>query len=192
MLLHRYISLALILLATSLVVTYWYFDRFDDNKTVIIQKMATIKNQSGFGFSVYRHPSERNVWIRFTLPENSVEQFDKDNPPVIWIGDGAPRYMATSKEFQASLNAVGSDLVVYEWRPNQIAVVVWHGIAEEGYNQDIIDLLQGDQIKVRYFLRTGTAKETSFSLKGMADPIAQAIDIGSTTDLRPKEAAPAL
>lgn len=189
MIIHRHTLLVSILLVASAAFTYQYFDKVDDNTIETINKIATIKNESGFSFSVYRQPAKENVWVRFSLPENSIEQFDKKNPPIIWIGRGEPRYMATSKEFQESINAVGSDLVVYEWQPKQVAVVVWHGIVEQGFSHDIIDLLQGGEIKVRYSLDSGSTNETYFALNGMADSIAHAIDINPTIDVEAQQQA---
>lgn len=181
---HRNILLATVLLAASTAFAYWFIDNNAENKINAIQKMATIQSESGFSFSVYRLPSDDQVWARFSLPENSSDQLDKDKSPIIWIDANAPRHMSTSKEFQESLHVVGSDLVVYEWRPKQIAVVIWHGIIEEGLNQDIISLLQGDEIKVRYFLSSGEVKDVIFTLKGKASSIAQALDISGSLEPR--------
>lgn len=179
---NRYVFLISILLVASFLIAYWYFNKIVDDKIVTIQKAATIQNEFGFSFTIFRHPNEGNVWVRFSLPESSSEKLDKNNPPIIWIGGSPPRHMATSKEFQESIDAIGGDFDVYEWRPKQVAVVVWHGIIKEGFSQDIIDLLQGDKIKVRYFLNSGAVNETFFSLNGRAESIAQALDISQTID----------
>jgi len=143
-----------------------------------VRKAAIVKNDLGHTFSIYRLSEGGPVWGNFALSEGMFDQVDWGKPPIYRVDKQAPTDLAEMKKTQD----MGVGIHAYEWEPKWVNFLIWHGEKDEGIAKDLIHLMEGQNVVFRYYLSTGGFKDTSFSLKGAAPAISEAIGISPKID----------
>lgn len=169
--------------ATGPAIAGWTLESTKDSMTDRTKKEASVQNEAGHRFTVYRGPNEA-AWATFSVATSSGDTIAPRRAPMLRVDSFAPHDLETSRTVTES--NVGVRL--YVWEPSFINFLVWHGKASEGRSTLLNELMSGNKVVFRYFLGTGGYKETTFSLDGAGSAIAESLGISLQADPE-KEAA---
>jgi hypothetical protein len=164
--------------APSIALADWKVEKRVDPMTDEVKKTAVVKNELGHTFSIYRLSEGGPVWGNFALSEGMFDQVDWKKPPLYRIDKNEPEDLSRMKKMQD----MGLGIHAYEWEPKWVNFLIWHGKEDEGIAKSLVQLMEGKTVVFRYYLSTGGYKDTSFSLKGAAPAIAEAIGISQRID----------
>jgi hypothetical protein len=156
----------------------WGTEERIDAMTDEVKKTAIVKNELGHTFSVYRISPGGEVWGNFALSDGRFDQVDWEKPPIYRVDKEEPTNLERMKKMQE----MGLGIHAYEWEPKWVNFLIWHGKADEGVANDLVQLMEGQKVVFRYYLSTGGYKDTTFTLKGAASAISHAIGISSKID----------
>lgn len=151
----------------------WRVEREVDSMTDEATARALVTNEEGHTFSVYRRPN-KEVWLSFRVSDNSSAVLSSQHLPIWRVDKFAPHDMSARKlgpQLQAMIGEVTAE------EPKWVHRLLWHGIEEEGRAPGLRELMEGRQLRVRYFLFTGGFKETVFPLSNAKQSIANALEI---------------
>lgn len=157
----------------------WKISTGDRSINKDAEKVATVINQAGHLFSVYRMPGNDQVWGAFSLAENTSDQIDSERPPSYRVDEGTEYDLSESKNLDELYG-----LNMYQWKPGRVDFVIWHGKVDEGVSGDIVNMIKGNDIHFRYYLEAGGYNDTSFTLTGSSFAISEivGIDLNKTID----------
>ena len=156
----------------------WVVTKRIDVMTDETIRTATVTNQMGHRFSIYRISTGGPAWGNFRLSDQVFDQVDWAQPPIYRIDSNDPVNLSRMKTMQE----MGLGIQAYAWEPKWVNFLLWHGKQEEGLAKDLVHLMEGETLVFRYYLSTGGFKDTSFSLKGSGPAIAEAIGIDANVD----------
>lgn len=122
-------------------------------------------------------PKGGSVWGTFALSDESFDTLDYEEAPMYRIDDYAPVDLNDMKDLQELEVRLGAGSPAYQWEPQWVSFVIWHGQQKKAIAQDLIQLMKGDRVVFRNYLSTGGYKETAFTLDGAASAISKAIGI---------------
>jgi hypothetical protein len=149
------------------VTAQWQVSREVDSMTDKKIVIANVKNDSGYTLSIYRDDKSGNVFANFKLPEGSLEQISPDKALIYRID----KHEALDLQYLKGLQAIiGGNS--YEWQPKWVNFLF---ATSDSKDRSIIQLFQGSNLLVRYYLPSGGYEETSFSLAGARDAITEAV-----------------
>lgn len=132
--------------------------------------VARTKNSEGFTVSLFRSDDGR-VRAIYALPISSFDRLPIEGR-VLMIRPGTER----SVEVRATLAPVQPGV----WtRSNRVAVrdLIWHGQDPAPKNGTLRNLLDSDTLFARFFSEDGVAIDTSWTLDGSHQALAQALQI---------------
>ncbi|MFI9651127.1 hypothetical protein ABGV17_11170 [Guyparkeria sp. GHLCS8-2] len=178
----RFLILFLGLAVQSAALAGWTVESHTDAMTDEVKKKATVTNDLGNSFTIYRIAPGGEVWGNFALSERMVDQVDWRDPPIFRVDKHEPHDLEDEKKLDALLKKLGDSGDVYKWEPKWVNFSMWHGDPDEGIAPVLVEIMEGSKLIVRYHLGTGGYKDTTFTLKGSADAIAEAVGISPTVD----------
>ncbi len=167
-------AIFLLALALPATATEWTTTRRVDQMTDKEIRTATVTNDAGHSFSIYRVPSGQ-AWANFSLSDQTLDQISPKGLLMYRIDKHEPVDLAQG----AALARYGVKL--HEWEPRWVNFLFWHGREEQGRGQ-LVALMEGTTLLIRYRLATGGYKETSFPLSGARQAIAWALQISEAPD----------
>ena len=162
----------------SIATADWRIYERVDAMTDEVKKTAIVRNELVHTFSIYRLSEGGPVWGNFALSEGMCDQVDWEKPPIYRVDKNEPTNLARIKRLQE----MGLGIQTYEWKPKWVNFLIWHGKEDEGIANDLVQLMEGQKVVFRYYLSIGGYKDTSFTLKGAASTISEAIGISSNID----------
>jgi hypothetical protein len=171
----RSLVIPLLLLVSAPANSEWQVLSHVDSMTDELKKAASVTNEAGYKFSIYRIQPSGKVLANFSLPENSLDHISFETPLIYRIDKNEPFDTSIYKSLQ---ELVGGN--VYEWQPTWVNFYIWSGDIKEGINDQIKDIMRGKKLLIRYYLVTGGYREASFGLDGCAKAISEAIDIDTS------------
>lgn len=178
----RVFILLVLTLAAAAAQAGWTVSTHVDAMTDERRKSARVTNDLGHSFSVYRITSGGAAWGNFALSDDVFDQVDWDRLPRYRIDKNEPHDLSRLKRMQQTLG-----MEMYSWEPKWINFRLWHGKYQEGLAADLVEMMTGDTLLVRYHLSTGGYKDTTFTLEGAGPAIAEALDIPQEIDLHAQE-----
>ena len=156
----------------------WGVEKRVDAMTDEVKKTARVENEFGHTFSIYRLTKDGPVWGNFSLSKEMFDQVDWEKPPIYRVDKNKPINLSDMKQ----LHKMGVGVSAYEWTPKWVNFLIWHGKQAEGIATELVQLMEGEKVVFRYFMFTGGYKDTSFSMKGAASAISEAIGINPEID----------
>ena len=161
----------------SIAIADWTVNTSVDAMTDEKKKVAIVKNDLGHTFSIYRISKGGAVWGNFSLSDKMFDQVDWKKPPIYRIDKNKPIDLSSMKKLQDTFG-----VQAYSWEPKWVNFLIWHGKEDEGISENIVNLMEGEKVVFRYYLSTGGYKDTTFTLKGAAPAISEAIGISGQID----------
>lgn len=152
----------------------WTVQREVDSMTDREIKIAAVKNAAGHTLTVYRR-SDNSAWATFRLPLGNSEVLAVDQYPVYRVDKQEPRNLEVLQKRALDFPGPVKPLLEPKW----ISFFLWDGKVSSGRSDMLIELSEGKLVVFRYFLFSGGFAETSFTLKGASDAIADALNISS-------------
>ncbi|WP_139116979.1 hypothetical protein [Candidatus Thiodiazotropha endoloripes] len=175
---RRFFSLLPLLIISSITQADWKVDKNSIGSSIAPVDIAIIRNGLGDSFALYRISKGGEVWAKFNLSEDISEPADWNNPPMLRIDDNKPISLSRQKDLQL----MGVAVDAYKSQQNQVEFLIWHGNETEGLSDTLLQILEGDELVVRYFLSSGHYKESSFPLADAEATISRALDISNKTN----------
>jgi hypothetical protein len=175
--LSRLLILPALLLVCASSYASWKTTEKIDSMTDERRKLATVVNESGHTFSIYRI-ANGSVWANFALSERSLDQLASKTPPLFRVDKFEAHDLSEAKRMQD----MGVGIQAYSWEPKWVNFLVWHGKESEGRSATIDQLMLGKSLTVRYYLFTGGHKETTFTLANARQAITAALSINADSD----------
>lgn len=174
----KFLILSAFLLVSTSVFADWQVLEKKEAATDLVTKLASVTNESGHIFSVYRISNEGPVWASFTLSSSVQDQISVEPVPTYRVDKYEPKQISYEKRLNRQIIGVQS----YEWNPQWVSYLIWHGQEKEGISNSIIQFMGGENLVFRYHFGTEGFKETSFTLKGASSAIASALGINEKID----------
>ncbi len=134
---------------------------------------AQVINASGHSLHVYRL-GDGSTWITFRLSERSLDVLG-DKPPMMRVDKREPFNFQLIRDALRINRESGTRIkVAYQAEPKWISASVYNGkdLPDRG---PIFDLMNGNNVVVRYYLFTGGYKETNFPLDGAKTAITKSL-----------------
>jgi len=126
---------------------------------------VSLTSKEGHTFSLIRKSDER-VWGYFRLA--GLNQFKVGERLLLRVDKTDPvEYDETAEKFFKDL---GMNIKMWEWNPNLIGFVVWHGKPDEGCGL-IKRLYEGKIMVIRYHPNQSTFVDVSFPLNQGKDTL---------------------
>jgi hypothetical protein len=174
----KFLIVSAFLLVSTLVFADWQVLEKKEAATELVTKLASVTNESGHTFSVYRISNQGPVWANFTLSSSVQDQVSVEPVPIYRVDKYEPKQISYEKRLNRQIIGVQS----YEWNPQWVSYLIWHGQEKEGISNSIIQFMGGENLVFRYHFGTEGFKETSFTLKGASSAIASALGINEKID----------
>lgn len=70
----------------------------------------------------------------------------------------------------------------YSWKPRFVIMKLWHGKTELGRNDELIQLMSGQRLLVRYSIFNGGSRDIEYSLEGARDAITSALGLQTAVE----------
>lgn len=158
-------------LGSSPVSGQWIVERETDSMTDEVSLKAVTRNADGFELSVSRLQGAQRVYGTFRLPRQNTEVLEAEQPAMYRVDKTDAVTLKVDDTFD---ELVGRKSVITE--PKWVHFILWHGEDETVQaGGSLGQFMAGESVVFRYFLFTGGFKETTFSLDGAGDAIAEAI-----------------
>lgn len=133
-------------------------DEFTDEKV----KFIAFSNDT-HRLQISRHNETGYVWFFITRKEFGT--FEPDSLVELRVDKNDTKNI--DPKFLKRLSS-GVGQTFYQWEPSTIAFSVWHGKEEQGKRCGFIsELLNGDELKIRYRINTLETRSTSINLSGI-------------------------
>ena len=174
---RTFLLLALGLSLTVPALAAWTTKTTKDSMTDALKREAVVVNEDGHSLSIYRVPSGE-VWANFALSNRSGDQLSPRQAPIYRVDKNEPDDLDLSRRLTERKLGV----VLYAWEPKWINFSLWHGKEEQGRGKKMMSLMSGESVVFRYYLGAGGYKETSFTLIGAGEAIAEALGIPLSPD----------
>lgn len=131
----------------------WELDESVDAMTDEVSRKAYVASEDGHAFVVVRK-NDGKVWGYLMLPEG--EFFKINDAVMLRVDKNKP------KNFDDRLQREFG-VASYEWKPDLLGFLIWHGKAGEGCGL-VGELLKGDEMVIRYHPRESTLKDVRFDI----------------------------
>jgi hypothetical protein len=148
------------------------------------KKTAHICNKSGHCFTIYRLGKE--IWANFSLSETCIDTLSPNRFIIMTVDKNEPYDLNSLRKMAVMTGEInyalpGANLDAEEQRRNFEIQPKWVNFqlydhpyfaeSELPKETTLRELIDGEEMVIRYFLLSGGYKETYFSLKGSKDAI---------------------
>ncbi|MBV2092201.1 MAG: hypothetical protein KUF72_15080 [Candidatus Thiodiazotropha sp. (ex Ctena orbiculata)] len=173
-----FFSLLFLLFISLVAPADWIIEKNSNSSpTNTLDEMAIVKNGLGDSFSLYRISDSGEVWANFTISKDFTDPADWNTPPMLRIDSNKPISLSRQKDLQV----MGVAVDAYKWRQDQLEFLIWHGKESEGLSDTMVQIMEGKELVVRYYLSRGRYRESSFPLTEAKTTITSALAIKNNT-----------
>ncbi|MEW8323407.1 MAG: hypothetical protein AB2606_12260 [Candidatus Thiodiazotropha taylori] len=176
---RRFFSLLPLLIISFVSGADWKVDKNFNDSSKTADSIAIVNNGQGDSFSLYRISNRSEVWTRFKLHGDFTDPADWNTPPMLRIDNNKPINLSRQKDLQVM--GVGVD--AYKGQQGQIDFLIWHGKESEGLSESLAQIMGGNKLIVRYYLSSGSYKESTFPLTDAETTISSALKISRKASL---------
>ncbi|MCG8016994.1 MAG: hypothetical protein JAY97_12325 [Candidatus Thiodiazotropha sp. 'RUGA'] len=176
---RRFFSLLPLLIISFVSPADWKVEKNRNDSSKTADSIAIIENGQGDSFSLYRISNRGEVWARFKLHGDFTDTADWNTPPMLRIDNNKPISLSRQKDLQVM--GVGVD--AYKGQQGQIEFLIWHGKESEGLSEFLAQIMGGNKLIVRYYLSSGSYKESTFPLTDAETTISSALKISRKASL---------
>lgn len=163
--------LPIVALSTHVFAGDWKLITREDAMTDQVTKEAMVTAPGGEKFSVLRR-SDGRVWGYFQLA--GLDQFSVGERLMLRIDKNEPQEF--NEDLHNVMKSLGSPEGAWEWNPNLIGFLIWHGEAKSGCGM-LRTLYEGHQVIIRYHPNQSTVRDVVFPLTGNKKALSEAMDV---------------
>lgn len=164
-----------LLLPLAAAAQSWRTVEWTDTMTDEKRKVAAVTLKSGHALSLSRLKNG-TVWMAFGLPKSATEMMDAARAPMVRVDQHTAQDLAVLQ----AVSRQGIPVIRHTARSTTWFVFNGKGGANIGPLRNVMD---GQSMRVRFYLSTGASQEVVFPLEGAKAVIAELLDIPPEADL---------
>jgi len=149
----------------------WILRTTKDNMTDQPSKEVFVTSPGGEKFTIIRRSDEK-VWGYIQL--SGINQFSVNERLMLRVDKNKPHEI--NEDLQNLTKRLGNPIGSWEWNPNLIGFLIWHGKINEGCGI-IKELFDGKKMIIRYHPNKSTIRDIEFPLTGNRKAISDALSL---------------
>ena len=171
----KYFFIIIMMFAPISVWSEWEYREIKDKMTDQVTYLAKILNSDGHGFSIYRI-DDNNIRGAFILSESSIRTIESNISILYRVDDNPAIDFSSAIDFQNTVSRVlGKSADMYVTHPRSVNFRLWVNDGGD-INPQIVRIMNGDKLLVRYFTSNSDYVDTLFSLNGASDAIKKVLN----------------
>jgi len=151
----------------------WSVSTETDALTDAVRTVASVTNEEGFSFSIYRSGGKGTVWANFSLPNAEPAVLDPQRLIQFRVDHNPPDNLDVLRRFAPEF---------LDGQPKFVNFAVSGPYNRGEATMTLRRLQKGSKLLVRFYSLTGSYRDTSFELTGARHAIAVAAGVPETWD----------